>query len=149
MEAGRRGCGKAIRRVVDEGLREEIRILNARLAAVVAGRRRGPKVGDDNEEEAVVTTDGSDEEGPEIKLLRSVLLASNKPKPEIPNYDGILSTEVLLDWISELDKYFGCEEVSEDRRVKFVTTTLKGQATLRWDNVQVERRRLNKLPIKK
>jgi len=48
-----------------------------------------------------------------------------------------------------LDKYFECEEVSEDRRVKFVATKLKGNAALWWDSVQVERRRLNKLPIKK
>jgi len=78
-------------------LREELRILNARLAVVEAGRRRDPEVRYDIEEETVVATDGLDEEGPEIKLLRSVLLASSKPKPEIPNYDGSLSTEVLLD----------------------------------------------------
>lgn len=42
MEAGRRGHGRAIRRVVDEELREEIRILNARLATVEARRRRDP-----------------------------------------------------------------------------------------------------------
>eukprot|EP00253_Pinus_taeda_P002101 PITA_02101 len=84
-----------------------------------------------------------------MRLLRSVLLASNKPKPEIPNYDSSLSTEVLLERISELDKYFECEEVSEDQRVKFAVTNLKGHATLWWDNVQTERRRMNKLPIKK
>lgn len=33
-------------------------------------------------------TDGSDEEGPKIKLLRSILLASSKPKPKLSNYDG-------------------------------------------------------------
>ena len=97
MEVGRRGHGRAIRRVVDEGLKEEIRILNAHLAAVEAGSRRDSEVGDDSEEEAVVTIDGSDEEGPKIKFLRSNLLASSKPKPKIPNYDGSLSTEVLLD----------------------------------------------------
>lgn len=149
MEARRRGHDRAIRRVVDEGLREEIRIPNARLVAVEAGSRRDPEVGDDSEEEVVVMTDGSDEEGPEIKLLRSVLLASSKPKPEIPNYDGSLSTEVLLDWISKLDKCFECEEVSKDRRVKFTATKLKGHAALWWDSVEAERRRLNKLPIKK
>ena len=58
MEAGRRGHGKAIRRVVDEGLREEIRILNALLAAVEVGRRRDLKGGDDSDEEAVITKDG-------------------------------------------------------------------------------------------
>lgn len=54
-----------------------------------------------------------------------------------------------MDWISKLDKYFECEEVSEDRRVKFVATKLKGHATLWSDSVQAERRRLNKFPIKK
>lgn len=97
MEIGRRGRGRAIRRVEDEGLREEIRILSAHLAAVEARRRRDPDGGDDTKEEAAVTIDGSDEEGPKIILLRSVLLASSKPKPEILNYDGSLSTEVMLD----------------------------------------------------
>lgn len=44
--------------------------------------------------------DGSDEEGLEIRLLRFALLASSKLKLELSNYDGSLSTEVLLDWIS-------------------------------------------------
>lgn len=76
-------------------------------------------------------------------------MASSKPKSKIPNYDGSLSTEVILDWISELDKYFECEEVSEDQRFKFAATNLKGHVALWWDNVQAERRRMNKLPIKK
>jgi len=70
-----------------------------------------------------------------MRLLRLVLLASSKSKPELANYDDILSTEVLLDWISELDKYFECEEVSEYCRVKFAMTKLKGHAALWWDNV--------------
>lgn len=100
------------------------------MEAVEARRRRDLKIGDDSEEEVVLTTDGMDEEGSEMRLLRLVLLASSKPKPEIPNYDGNFSTEVLLDWISELDKYFECEEISEYRRVKFTETKLKGHAAL-------------------
>lgn len=119
------------------------------MAIVEARRRRDPEVGDDSDEQAAVMTDGSDEEGPQIKLLRLVLLASSMSKPEISNYDGSLSTEVLLDWISELDKYFECEEIIEDRKVKFVATKLKGDAALRCDSFQGERKRLNKLPIKK
>ena len=103
MEVGRRGRGRGVCRVADEGLSEEIRILTTRLEAVKAGRRRDREVGDDSEEEAIVTTDGLDEEGLEMRLLRMVPLASSKPKPEIPNYNDILSTEVVLDWISELD----------------------------------------------
>eukprot|EP00253_Pinus_taeda_P016806 PITA_16806 len=48
-----------------------------------------------------------------------------------------------------MDKYFECEEVSDDRRVKFTTTRLKGDIALWWDSVQGERRRMNKLPIRK
>jgi len=149
MEVQRRGRGRGARRVADEGLREQLRILTARLEAVEAGRRRDPELGDDSEDEAATVTDGSEEEAPELRLLRLVLLASSKPKPEIPNYDGSLSADVLLDWVSELDKYFENEEISEDKRVRFPATKLKGHATLWWDSVQADRRRMNKLPIRK
>eukprot|EP00253_Pinus_taeda_P024554 PITA_24554 len=149
MEVQRWGRGRGVRRGVDEGLREELRVLTARLEAVEAGRRRDPKLGVDSEEEAATATERSEEEAPEIKLLRSVLLASSKPKPEIPNYDGSLSTNVLPDWVSELDKYFENEEISEDKRVRFAATKLKGHAALWWDSVQADRKRMNKLPIKK
>jgi len=130
MDIQRRGRGRGVRRVADEGLREELRALTARLEAVEAGRRRDPELGDDSEEETTTATEGSEEEALEIKLLRSVLLASSKPKPEISNYDGSLSADVLLDWVSELDKYFENEEISEDKRVRFAETKLKGHAAL-------------------
>eukprot|EP00253_Pinus_taeda_P032594 PITA_32594 len=148
MEVQRRGRGRGAHRVADEGLREQLRVLTACLEAVEAGRRRDTELGDDSEDEAVTVTDGSEEEAPELRLLRTVLLASSKPKPEIPNYDGSLSADVLLDWVSELDKYFENEENSEDKRVRFAATKLKGYAALWWDSVQVHRRR-NKLPIRK
>eukprot|EP00253_Pinus_taeda_P016052 PITA_16052 len=47
-----------------------------------------------------------------------------------------------------MDKYFECEEVSEDHRVKFPVMKLKGHAALWWDSVQNNRKRLNKVPIK-
>ena len=47
-----------------------------------------------------------------------------------------------------MDKYFECEEVSEDRKVRFVATKLKEHAALWWDSVQTERKRLNKMPVK-
>ena len=54
MEVGRRGHGRGVLRIAEEGLREEIGILTARLEAVEARRRRDPKVGDDSEEGAKV-----------------------------------------------------------------------------------------------
>lgn len=41
------------------------------MEAVEVGRHRDPEGGDDSEEENVAMMDGSNEEGPEIKLLRS------------------------------------------------------------------------------
>lgn len=138
-----------MRRAADEGLRGELRALTARLEAVEAGRRRDPELGYDSDEETVTATDGLDEETPELKLLRLVFLANSKPKPEIPNYDGSLSADVLLDWVSELDKYFENEDISEDKTGRFSTTKLKGHTALWWDSVQADRRRMNKLLIRK
>ena len=150
MEVGRQGHGRGgrggrgVHRLADEELREEVRILASRLEAVEAGRRRGPVLGDASEEEVEEGVDGPKGESAEVRLLRSVLLASSKPKLVLSTYDASLSIEVLLDWISEMDKYFECEEVSKDRRVKFVVTKLKGHVALWWDSVQKKRRRLNK-----
>lgn len=81
--------------------------------------------------------------------MKLVLSSSSKTKPEIPNYDGSLSADVLLDWVSELDNYFENEEISEEKIVRFVATKLKGHAALWWDSVQADRKRMNKLPIRK
>eukprot|EP00253_Pinus_taeda_P016056 PITA_16056 len=148
MDVGRRGRGRGARRMADEALREEIRVLTSHLEVVEAGRRRDRAMGDVSEEEVEVAADGPEGESAEVKLLKSILLSNNRPKPELPTYDGSLSIDVVLDWISEMDKYFECEEVSEDRRVKFAATKLKGHASLWWDSVHNERKRLNKMPIK-
>eukprot|EP00253_Pinus_taeda_P029029 PITA_29029 len=148
MHIGRRGRGRGARRMADEALREELRVLTARLEAVEVGRRRDPELGDVSEEEVEVAAEGPEGDSPEVKLLKFVLLSNSRPKPELPTYDGSLSIDVVLYWISEMDKYFECEEVSEDRRVKFAATKLKGHPTLWWDSVQNERKRLNKPPIK-
>eukprot|EP00253_Pinus_taeda_P002573 PITA_02573 len=105
-------------------------------------------MGDVSEEEVEVAVDGPEGESAEVKLLKSILLANSRPKPKLPTYDGSLSIDVLLDWISEMDKYFECEEFSKDRRVKFAAMKLKGHTALWWDSIQNERKRLNKTPIK-
>eukprot|EP00253_Pinus_taeda_P019440 PITA_19440 len=143
-----RGRGRIVHRPVDVGLREEIRVLRERLAVIEAGGRRNPT---DNSDEEAVEPEEDEFEGitPEMRLLKSVLLSSHKPKHELPTYDGSLSTDVLLDWLSEVNKLFEFEETSEDKQVRFAATKLKGHASLWWDSVQVERRRVGKQPIKK
>lgn len=81
MDVGRRGRGRGARRMADEALREELRVLTARLEAVEAGRRRDPEMGDVSEEEVEVAVEGPEGESAEVKLLKSVLLSNSRPKP--------------------------------------------------------------------
>ena len=85
---------------------------------------------------------------PDIRLLRTVLGSIVKPRIEVSSYAGGLNPEELVDWINEMNKCFDYEEISEDKKVKFAVTNLKGHAALWWDGVQAERRRIGKQPIK-
>eukprot|EP00253_Pinus_taeda_P019513 PITA_19513 len=47
-----------------------------------------------------------------------------------------------------MEKLFAYEETEDEKKVNFAVTKLKGHATLWWDGVQAERKRLGKKPIK-
>ena len=83
-----------------------------------------------------------------LVYFRSILGATSRPRSELSTYDGSLIAEHLIEWISELDKYFEYDEVEEYKRVRLVVMRLKGHASLWWDSVQIERRRKNKPLIK-
>ena len=100
-----------------------------------------PEIESPEEEEAVEIT-------LEMRFLKNVFGSSLKSRSEVPVYKGNLDPEELIDWINEMEKSFDYEEMAEERKVKFVVTRLKGHATLWWDGVQPERRRLGKQPIK-
>ena len=143
--AGRRG-----RPVANAELMEQLRVMQARLEAMELGRHKETYLGDvsDPEEEGNEQEEEVAHESAEMKMLRSVLGSSSRPKPSLSTYDGNLSAEGLIDWIGELDRYFDYEEVEEDKKVKLDVTHLKGHATLWWDNVQAERKKKNKVVIK-
>ena len=84
----------------------------------------------------------------EVRLLRAVLGSSFRPNLELYIYNGSLKDENLIDWVSEMDKYFEYQEIEKNKRVKFAVTRLKGHTTLWWDNVQAERRKNDKPLIK-
>ena len=52
------------------------------------------------------------------------------PKPELPTYEGSLTVEHLIDWMSELDKYFEYDEVEDDKKFMLVVAKLRGYASL-------------------
>jgi len=66
----------------------------------------------------------------------------------VPMYEGNLDVEELLHWIRSMDKYFKYEDVDEEIRVRHVVTRLKGNAMLRWDELQAKRRSKGKQNIK-
>ena len=83
-----------------------------------------------------------------MRLLRTVLGSVVKHRIEVSSYAGGLNPEGLVDWINELNKCFDYEEISEDKKVKFAVTKLKGNTALWWDGVQEQRRRVGKQSIK-
>ena len=46
--------------------------------------------------------------------------------------------------MNDMETLFEYDEMDDEKKVKFVVTKLKGNETLWWDGVQVERRRKNK-----
>ena len=78
---------------------EEMRELRARIVAMELGRQRDPVAGDVSEPEG----DEQDEEAapmaetPEMRCFPSILGATSRTKPELPTYEGSLTTEHLID----------------------------------------------------
>ena len=115
------------------------------------GRHREPDLGDvsDLEEEGNEQEEEEALESAEMKMLRFALGSISRPKPSLSTYDGNLSVEGFIDWIGELERYFDYDNVEEDKKVKLVVTRLKGHAALWWDNIQAERKKKNKIVIKR
>ena len=144
-QAGHRGSP-----VANVELIEKMRVMQARMEAMELGRHRELDLGDvsDPEEEGNEQEEEASPKSVEMKMLRSMLGSSSRPKPSLSTYDGNLSAEGLIDWIGKLDRYFDYEEIEEDKKVKLVVTRLKGHATLWWDNLQAKRKKKNKMVIK-
>ena len=114
MRGGR--VGRRGRPIANVKLMEQLRVMQARMEAMELGRHKEPDLEDvsdpkeeENEQEEEVAPESA-----EMKMLRSVLGSSSRPKPSLSTYDGNLSVEGLIDWIGELDRYFYYEEIEED-----------------------------------
>ena len=69
---------------------------------------------------------------------------NSKPTIEVDLYDGKLDTNVVLDYISDMEKFFEYEKTPNNRKVKIVVTRLKGHASLWWEHLQTDRHRRGK-----
>ena len=122
----------------------ELRRLQARMEAME--RKNSENIDNNDEEES--SEDEREEVDEEVKVLKMTMKSSNKPRVEVPMYDGNLNVEELMDWINALNKYFHFEEIDDKKKVRYATTRLKGHATIWWDELQIHRERRGKPKIK-
>ena len=93
---------------VDNAILDQLRQIVARLDALETTQRRGAHLEDvSNDEVATPNHNPKLEEDQDEKRLLQVLARENsKPIVEVVPYDGKLDTNVLLDWISDMEKFF-------------------------------------------
>ena len=73
---------------------------------------------------------------------------NSKPIVQVIPYGGKLNTNVVLDWISNMEKFFEYENTPDNRKVKIAVTRLKGHASLWWEHLQIDRQRRGKEKIR-
>ena len=56
-------------------------------------------------------------------------------KVELPSFNGNVSIEEYLDWVSEMEKFFDYIGIADDKQVCLVPYKLKGGASPWWDHV--------------
>ena len=54
-------------------------------------------------------------------------------KVELPSFNGNVSIEEYLDWVSEMEKFFDYMSIADDKQLCLVAYKLKGGAFAWWD----------------
>ena len=93
---------------IDNAILDVLRQITTKLDVVETSQRRGAHLEDVSDDEAVAPSPNldSEEDQDEEILLRVLSRAHSKPIVEVDPYDGKLDINVMLDWISDMEKYF-------------------------------------------
>ena len=112
---------------------DQLRQIVARLDVVEIPQRRGLHLDYVSDDEVVAPKPNlePEEDWDEVRLLRVLTRDNAKPIVEVTPYDGKLDINAMLDWISNIGKFFDYENTPDNRMVKIVVTKLKGHASLR------------------
>ncbi|KAI8564417.1 hypothetical protein RHMOL_Rhmol03G0179900 [Rhododendron molle] len=57
----------------------------------------------------------------------------------VPDFEGKLNANEYFDWTTSLEAFFDWKDLSDERKVQFVTTKLKGHALIWWQQYQCSR----------
>lgn len=108
-----------------------------RLEAIEMTQWRGLHLEDfsDDEEEKPNRNLKPKVEQDEEMLLRFLSRENDKPTIVVSCYDEILEKNVVLGWITKMDKYFEYEGTRNKKKVKIPVTKLKGHASVWWDHL--------------
>ena len=87
------------------------------------------------------------EDQDEVRLLRVLTREHSKPIVEVTSYDGKLDRNVVLDQISNIEKFFEYENTPDNKKVKLAVTRLEGHALLWWEHLQTNRKSRGKEKI--
>ena len=77
-------------------------------------------------------------------MFRVLSRAHSKPPIKVTPYDGKLDINIVLDWISDIEKFSEYKNTSNNRKVNIVVTKLKGHTSLWWEHFQIDRQRKGK-----
>ncbi|KAI8564419.1 hypothetical protein RHMOL_Rhmol03G0180100 [Rhododendron molle] len=54
----------------------------------------------------------------------------------VPDFEGKLNANEYCDWTASLEAFFDWKDLSDERKVQFVATKLKGHALIWWQQYQ-------------
>ena len=69
-------------------------------------------------------------------------------KIDLPNFDGNLDPNGLIDWLNEIERVFEFKGYSDEKKCKIAILKFKGYASLWWENVRKKREREGKARVR-
>jgi gluconate kinase len=65
----------------------------------------------------------------------------------VPEFSGGLDPDDLIDWLNHVERVFEYHDIPNHKKVKIVSTKLKGRASAWWKQIQTQRVRFGKKKI--
>ena len=91
--------------------------------------------GNESEEERENEDERPEEMTYEDRVIRALERRSEAIKFDVSDYAGSLKPEELIDWLNEMGKFFEWKPMTEEKKLKFACTKLKGHAMIWWDHL--------------